>query len=72
MLRLPFIISGQIRGSVLRNAFRTLSDVAQEPTKLSGFAEAYEKHGQKPEEPKKESLPFATLLRNSKFIDVRI
>src|SRR5690349_14261525 len=42
-------------------------------TKLSGFAKAYESHSAPQiniEEDKLPDLPFATLLRNSKLIDV--
>lgn len=45
----------------------------EEAIKLSGFAKAFEKHSM-PQEVKQEEelpdLPFATLLKNSKLIDV--
>lgn len=63
--------------TVLLPVYRTLSDAAATPPvveKVSGFAEAYEKHSQSVVEevkPKRAPLPFATLLKNSKFVDVR-
>lgn len=42
-------------------------------SKLGGFAKAFEKHSQPQEvqqEDKQPDLPFATLLRHSKFIEV--
>ena len=49
----------------------------EDEKKLSGFARAFEKHSQPQEEEqlaeeKLPDLPFATLLRNSKLIDVSI
>lgn len=44
-----------------------------EEKKLSGFAKAFEKYSKPQDQPTEEKLPdlpFASLLRNSKFIDV--
>lgn len=53
------------------NTFRSL---CTQTSKTGGFAQAYEKFTELPNEKKeetpKENVPFATLLRNSKFIDV--
>lgn len=38
--------------------------------KVSGFAKAFTKHSHIRDEPVKEDVSFATLLRNSKFIDL--
>lgn len=72
-------------GLILRNINRTVglsvcrtfsevSATAEVGQKVGGFAEAYEKHTQSLTEndtkPKRAPLPFATLLKNSKFVDV--
>lgn len=53
------------------NTFRSL---CTQTSKTGGFAQAYDKFTELPNEKKeeapKENVPFATLLRNSKFIDV--
>lgn len=41
-------------------------------TKTSGYAKAFEKFDHLKDEPKEEPKTFAALLRNSKFIDVRL
>ena len=77
-----------IRGIVLqRNALKccvvnrglcdktdeNLTEISEE-RKLSGFAKAFEKHAAPVEHETKEDvhLPFATLLRNSKLVNVKI
>lgn len=58
------------------NVCRTFSEVVSTPVaeqKVGGFAEAFEKHSKPAEEDvpvKRAPLPFATLLKNSKFVDV--
>lgn len=53
------------------------TEPAEADTKLSGFAKAFEKHSaphlkEDKSVEKRPDLPFATLLRNSKFIDVSL
>lgn len=54
--------------------FSDASVTIESSQKLGGFAEAFEKHTQTATEdevkPKRAPLPFATLLKNSKFVDV--
>lgn len=71
------ILSSNIARTVRPSSLRLLSDVPEttgDDKKLSGFAEAYEKHSQSLEEkvPERAPLPFATLLKNSKFVDVSL
>jgi len=59
---------------IIKNETEDNSEVA-ETNKLSGFAKAFEKHSQpQPEEQQPDEklpdLPFATLLRNSRLIDL--
>lgn len=59
----------------LQSAQRLLSDnvVPDADTKLGGFAKAFERHSAPQiETPVQDNQTFASLLRNSKFIDVRI
>lgn len=48
------------------------AEPANDEAKLSGFAKAFDKHTEweKPQEVQNENYTFASLLRNSKFIDV--
>lgn len=62
-------------GIVIKNLYSTLETTADPGTDLTnktgGFAKAYEKQSQIIDIPEKEeSYNFASLLRNSKFIDV--
>lgn len=70
--------------SILRNINRTAGlsvcrTFSETPStsvtdqKVGGFAEAFEKHSKPVDEEvpvKRPPLPFATLLKNSKFVDV--
>ena len=49
-----------------------LENVPSDGNKVSGFAQAFEKHSSAllEEPPKEEAKTFASLLRNSKFVDV--
>lgn len=61
-----------------RRVCRAFSDVTASSAsdqKVSGFAEAFEKHSQPvvdETQVKRAPLPFSTLLKNSKFVDVSI
>lgn len=43
----------------------------EETTNVGGYAKAFEKFEELKEQPKEKPATFASLLRNSKFIDVR-
>lgn len=59
-------------GLKLYRAFSEVPATPETTQKPGGFAEAYEKHSQsvESEEPKRTPLPFTTLLKSSKFVDV--
>lgn len=59
----------------LQSALRLLSDnvVSETDTKLGGFAKAFERHSAPQiETPVQDNQTFASLLRNSKFVDVSL
>lgn len=53
----------------LQNVCRAYS--AEETSNVSGYAKAFEKFEELKEQPKEKPATFASLLRSSKFIDVR-
>lgn len=66
-----------LTGSLIRRVSiaRHLSGSDATPTaddKLGGFAKAFQRHSAPPAAPPTENQTFASLLRNSKFVDVSI
>lgn len=69
------VVSRGFCEKIEKNETEPAADNKLEEKKLSGFAKAYEKHSaphldQKYVVEPLPDLPFATLLKNSKFIDV--
>lgn len=62
-------------GLTVARGFSDATATTDAGQKVGGFAEAYEKHSHSLQsedvEPKRTPLPFATLLKSSKFVDVR-
>lgn len=75
LMQKSVVVSGSIRRAALPQIARQFSDAtattATTDDKLGGFAKAFQRHSASTEEaPQVESRTFASLLRNSKFVDV--
>lgn len=67
------IINNLLRQKIGLSALQSqkFSDTVEKNTKLSGFAQAFERHtAPQVETPVEDKATFASLLRNSKFVDV--